>query len=89
MSQEDREVYLLRDEGDDGWVSPQPARDAIVEALADATDLDAGDVGDLEAYVDQGALRDLLDGDEDGTLSFDVEDHEVTVDSTGNVTITT
>ena len=85
MSQEDGEVYLLHEEGSDGWVSPTPARQAIVDALTDATDLGADDVGDLEDYVDPDDLRDLL-ANEEGTLSFDVEDHEVTVDSTGTVT---
>ncbi len=86
MSQEDREVYLLHGEGEEGWVSPQPARAAIVEALTDATDLSAEEIGELDAYVEVGDLRDLLGGD-DGTLSFGVEDHEVTVDSTGSVTV--
>lgn len=87
MSQEDREMYLLHDEGVDGWLRPQPAREAIVDAVTGATDLTADDVGNLEDYVDESTLRELLDGDEDGPISFEVEGQEITVDSTGNVTI--
>jgi hypothetical protein len=87
MSQEDGKVYLLREEGSNGWVSPTPARQAIVDALTDATDLGADDVGDLEDYVDPDDLRDLLEDEDAGALSFDVEDHQVTVDSGGTVTI--
>lgn len=86
MSQEESEVYIMRDEDEAEWVSPTPAGRVVREAVADATDLDADDIDDLDAYVDLGELRGVLDG-EDGSVTFDVEGHEVTVDSAGNVQV--
>lgn len=87
MSSEDSEIYLLSpEEGEDDWVSPTPARSAIVEALARDADLDDDDVDDLEAYVHPNAVREVLESESD-TISFEVEGHEVTVDASGEVTV--
>ena len=86
MSSEDGDVYIMR-EGDDGeWVSPRPALEVISEAIADSTDLDDGDLEDLESHVDMAALRGVLNGD-DGELAFEIEDVEVTVDGDGQVEV--
>lgn len=87
MSQEDRETSLCHGEGAGGWVRLQPGREAIVGAVTDATDLTAEDVGAHEDSVDESALRELLDGDERGTVVFEVEGYGTTGDGTGNVTI--
>jgi len=94
MGAEDGEVYMLRpdeDEGDDDetWVTPQPASEVIIEAVAEATDDDPDEFDDLEEYVDVDELAALFDAEEDSddSLTFEVEDHEVTVDESGDVTV--
>lgn len=86
MSSENGEVYIMSDEDDDEWVSPTPAQTAIVEAVTEATDLSAGDVDDIEEYVDLADLRTTLEDDGEA-LTFTVEDHEVTVDADGDITV--
>jgi hypothetical protein len=86
MSSEDGDVYIMR-EGEDGeWVSPRPALEVITEAIADSTDMDEGEIEDLESHVDTAALRGVLNGD-DGEVSFEFEDLEVTVDGAGEVAV--
>lgn len=87
MSSEDGEVYIMSDEGDDEeWVSPTPADDAVRDAVVEATDLDADDLDDLQEYVARDDLRDLLNGD-DGELSFEIEDHDVTISADGTIEV--
>ncbi len=86
MSSEDGDVYIMSPSGDEEWVNPTPARTAIVEVVTDATDLDDGDIDDLDAYVELEDLRAVLDGG-DGELTFDVEGHGVTVSSDGDIDV--
>ncbi len=62
---------------------------SIVEALADAEGVEAGDLGyTLEAHIDTDALAQLAShGSASWTLSFEVPDHEVTVESDGRILV--
>lgn len=98
MGAEDGEVYILRpdeeapEDEEDSWVSPQPAGEAIVGAVAEAADADTDDFDDLEAYVDLDELADLFGQgeDEDGPedVTFEMEGHEVTVHRSGEIDVT-
>ncbi|MFC7141401.1 HalOD1 output domain-containing protein [Halosimplex aquaticum] len=86
------ELYVLAPgEGEaesDGWVSPRPITEAVGAAVADATDLAADDVDDADAYVDIDRVETLLDGeDDDDSLTFTVEGHDVTIDGGGHVSV--
>jgi hypothetical protein len=90
MGANDGEVYILRsDEGDtddeEAWVSPQPASQVVLEAVADATDGDVDDFDDLDSYVELDQLAAVFDDEGTEEISFSVEDHEVTVEATGDV----
>ncbi|MFB6163989.1 MAG: HalOD1 output domain-containing protein [Haloarculaceae archaeon] len=92
MSAGNGELYILRpDEGaaDDGaWVTPQPAREVILREVAAAVDADADDFDDLDAYVDPEELAAVFDRDDGpGSVSFEVEDHAVTVEDDGTVAV--
>jgi len=87
MSSEEHEVYIMQDEEEEEWVSPTPARAVILEAVTDQTDLEEGDLDDLGAYVDRDELREVLEEDGADKTTFAVEGHDVTVDSDGNVTV--
>lgn len=87
MSSEEGEVYIIQDEEEEEWVSPTPARAVIRDAVTDETDLDGNDLDDLDSYVDCGDLRAVLEGDNSDEVTFTIEDHEVTVDADGNVTV--
>jgi len=95
MGANDGEVYILRsdEEGatddEEAWVSPQPASRVVLDAVADAVDGDADDFDDLDAYVDLDALAAVFDDEDTEEISFSVEDHDVTVDATGEVTVDT
>ena len=89
------DLYVLApgegEDESDGWVSPRPINDAISTAVADATDLDPEDIDDADAYVDLDDVASVLD-DEDGedgnaSVTFTVEDHEVTIDGGGHVSV--
>lgn len=69
---------------DEEWVTPTPARVAITEALVAATDLDEPDLEDID--IDHGGLRELLDGN-GGEQTFTVEGYEITVNSSGDITV--
>jgi hypothetical protein len=81
------DTYIIRDAGDE-WVNPIPADEAIVDAVTSATDLTPADVDDIDTYVDPVEFSTLFDG-ATTTLTFTVEGHEVTVDSTGDIDVET
>lgn len=83
MSPENGQIYIMQDT-DEEWVAPTPARAAITNALATATDLDETDLGDID--IDRSRLRELLDG-EDGEQTFTIEGYDVTIDSSGDITV--
>jgi hypothetical protein len=93
MSANDGEVYILRpdEEGDsddeEAWVSPQPASRVVLEAVAEAVDGDVDDFDDLDAYVDLDDLAAVFDDEDVDDITFSVEDHDVTVDATGDVDV--
>jgi hypothetical protein len=94
MGAEDGEVYILRpdeagdgDDDEDAWVTPQPASDVILQEVADEVDADADDFDDLDEYVDLSDLAAVFDGEnpDEDAITFDVVDHEVTVDESGDI----
>jgi hypothetical protein len=96
MGADDGEVYMLRPDEDvtdedeeETWVSPQPASEVIIDAVAEAVDEDPDEFDALEEYVDLEDLAELFSGDEDETanISFAVEGHDVTVHRSGEVDV--
>lgn len=90
MSPNEGTPYMIRhasDQGDDEWVSPEPADEVITDAVVAAGDVEPDDVDDLSSYVDVSELAAVLDG-EDAEISFTVEDHDVLVTSDGSVEVT-
>lgn len=94
MGAEEAEVYMLRPDEDvaDGgetWVSPEPASEVIVEEVAAAVDADPDDFDALDEYVDLDDLAELFEEetDEDESLTFEVERHEVTVSRNGDIDV--
>lgn len=92
MDSDDGRVYMIRGESDaadeaDEWVSPEPAEDVITDAIADATDLAADDIGPLEEYVDAADLEALLNEGDRDELSFELEGYEVSVTSGGDIDV--
>ena len=85
MSSEDGEVYIMRETDEDEWLSPRPARAAIVDAVASATDLDRDDLDDVDAYLDLAALERAIEAGE--PFQFSVEGHGVTVDPDGEISV--
>jgi len=85
MSPDNGEVYIMSDDGDEEWVSPTPARTAIIEAVTAATDLTEDDLDDVGTYVDLAALGSALDDGDPHT--FPVEGHDVTVDPGGDIDV--
>ncbi|WP_336326741.1 HalOD1 output domain-containing protein [Halovenus sp. HT40] len=83
MSPEHGQIYIMQDT-DEEWVAPTPARAAITDALATATDLDEADIKEID--IDRNRLRELLDG-EDGEQTFTIEGYDVTIDSSGDITV--
>jgi hypothetical protein len=98
MGAEDGEVYILRpdeeapEDEEESWVRPQPAGEAIVDAVAEAADADPEDFDDLAEYVDLDDLAALFgqSEDEDGPedVTFEMEGHEVTVHRSGDIDVT-
>ena len=86
MNSEDAAVYIMSSSEDEEWVSPTPARTAITDAVTDATELSEDEIGDLETYVERATLRAVLDG-EDEDVTFDVEGHNVTVTTDGDIDV--
>jgi hypothetical protein len=84
MSPKNTEVYIMQDT-DEEWVRPTPARAAISEALVAATDLDETDLQDID--IDHSGLRKLLDG-EGEKQTFTIEGYDVTINSSGDITVT-
>lgn len=90
MSSKKGTPYIIRnasDQGDDEWVSPEPADEVITAAVTTTGDVDADDLGDLSTYVDVSELTAVLDG-EDEEIAFTVEGHEVRVTSDGSIDVT-
>jgi len=87
MSPENGELYIMRDDDAEEWVSPTPVSTAIVDAVTAQTDLNAADIDDIEAYVDLADLHTLLSGDQEGPVSFEVENHGVMVDADGDISV--
>jgi hypothetical protein len=92
MSAEDGDLYILRPDddaetdGEEAWVSPQPASDVVMDEVASAVDADPNDFASLEEYVDLADLVAVFEGDEP-SLTFEVDDHEVTVTDAGEIDV--
>ncbi|MDT3433549.1 HalOD1 output domain-containing protein [Haloarcula sp. 1CSR25-25] len=90
MSSNEGTVYMLRNrtvEGSDGWVSPEPASDVIVDAVIEATDLAADDIDALDTYVDSESLRAVVARGTTESLTFAVEGYDVTITADGEVAV--
>lgn len=79
-------VYVTRTD-EHGWETPVPVGKAITDAVVDATDVDAAEVGDLSTYVDTDRVITLLETDRSIPVSFRVEGHSVTLHPDGDVTV--
>jgi|AntRauTorcE11898_2_1112593.scaffolds.fasta_scaffold38834_2 hypothetical protein len=86
MGSDDGTVYMIRGGTADEWVRPAPAEEVIVEAVVEAGDLDADDIDELATYVDTDELAAVVNGS-DESLTFTVEEHDVTVTGDGDVTV--
>ena len=92
MSAEDGEVYILRPEegtdadGEEGWMTPQPASEVVIEEISEEVGGDSTDVESLDEYVDLDDLAAVFDGDEEA-ITFEVEGHDVTVTEAGEITV--
>lgn len=92
MSPENQTLYIIPGDGDAGddeeaWVAPEPAEKVIVETVLATTDLSPGTVEPLAEHVDFEALDETLSGENDDSVTFDIEDYTVTVASDGTVTV--
>jgi hypothetical protein len=95
MSSEYRGPYIIRDRSSAGdaadeaeaWVTPEPAELVIVEEVLAATDLPRAAIEPLEEHVNFEALEMVLEGDDEGVLTFDVDGHEITVAHDGSVEV--
>lgn len=93
MGAEEGEVYILRPDeeadtdNEEAWVSPQPASDVVLAEVAAEVDADSDDFDELAEYVDIEDLAAVFDDDEEDedAITFDVEDHEVTVHKSGDI----
>lgn len=86
MGSDDGTVYMIRGETADEWVRPAPAEEVIVEAVVEASELDADEIDDLATYVDTDDLAAVVNGS-DESLTFEVEGHDVTVTGDGDVAV--
>lgn len=71
-------VFLLI-EDEDNWQSPISVQDAVLDAVAEATDLRRDDLGDVADYVDPDCVLSVLGSDGAVPLSFGVEGLTVTL----------
>jgi hypothetical protein len=83
----DGDLYVFGESDDGEWVSPRPAEEVVIELVTEATDLSAGDIDDIDVYVDTDDLAAHLDGDPSEPLTFAVEGHGVAVDTDGTVDV--
>jgi len=88
----ERSFYLIREDAaeseTEGWLAPEPADEVIVAEVLDSTDLSREDVEPLGEHVDFERLHELLAGDSEAdTLTFTVEEIEVTASADGSVTV--
>lgn len=60
---------------------------AVAETIAFATDQDPLDMTPLAHVIEPDALERLLASNGDVTISFEIEDVEVTVDSSGKIVV--
>lgn len=72
--------------GDRGQ-GPVPVGQLIVDAVIAETELDPDDLDHLSAYVSADEVVALAEDPNRSSLSFAVEDHEVTLDEDGSVTV--
>jgi hypothetical protein len=71
-------VFLLIEDEDD-WQSPITVQDAVLDAVAEATDLRRDDLGDVADYVDPDCVLSVLGSDGAVPISFEVEGLTVTL----------
>lgn len=83
----EKEVYIMRDDTDEEWVRPTPARTAIVDVLTEETDLTAGEIEDVTSSLNLDELRAVLETGNAEEFSFRIEDHEVRVETSGDITV--
>lgn len=92
MGAEDGELYILRPDeeaetdDEEAWVTPQPASDVVLAEVAAEVGADSDDFDELAEYVDLEDLAAVFDDeDAENAMTFDIEDHEVTVHTSGDI----
>ncbi|GCF14168.1 hypothetical protein Harman_21030 [Haloarcula mannanilytica] len=80
---------MIRDQGSDDWVSPEPASDVIIDSVLEATDLSADNIASLDTYVDSEALREVVVEGGAESVTFTIEGHDVTVTADSAVSVDT
>lgn len=83
--------YVIPDRPDHSeeatWIQPRPVKELIFDAVLDVSDSEATDLPPLEESVDHDALRSLFGEQATNSLTFQLEDCEVTVHSSGTVDV--
>jgi hypothetical protein len=87
MSSENGGLYIMRDDDDEQWVRPTPAGAAIVDAVISQTELTESDLANIHTYVDREELRTVLEDEGTEPLTFTVEGHEVSVETSGEISV--
>ena len=87
MNSENGTVYLIQGQPDDEWLSPKPAEAVITDAVVEATGLTRDDIGHIDAYVDPEQVRAVVGDGKTDTITFAIEQFDVTVTAGGDVTV--
>lgn len=87
MSSQKGELYILQNDDTEEWVQPQPATAVIADAVCAQTPLSEGDLTSIRSYVDYDNLRSVLEDESDKELTFTIEGYEVTVEQSGEITV--
>ena len=82
-------LYIIPDDDDeDKWVQPRSVETIVADSVREATGVTEDELLPLADYVDEAALTELFDESSNrAAVSFRVEDHDVTVNQSGDVTI--
>ena len=79
-------VYLLTEDEHD-WQVPVTVADAIRMAIGRTDGVDAGEIDELESYVNTDRILSTLYGSDGSPVSFEIEDAHVTLYASGTVRV--
>lgn len=85
MSPESR--YVIPRGQEDEWVRPQSIEDLVIETVVEETSTESDQLEPLSEYVEIDSLTSIFETDGEDSISFEMEDWSVTVDSLGNVDV--